>query len=323
MGKRGGQVSGVKEGVKQVHQQVGGHDKEETDEGDGQYDRKVGVDQHLHGQAAKAGQAEHQFDKDRAVADGDHDQPQLGDHRGQHGAQDVAQGDHMFGHTLSAGGADVILGHHLDHRGAGLAQDQGDRLERQDGQRQQDEQVKHPAPTIRHCTLGQDHDQQHHQQRPRDVGGNRPQGDGGAKDDVIEPRVLPHARDHPQGYGDQRRHDHGAQAQPQRNGCCGGNHVPNQAARGQAVAEIAVQKVPDIRAELHQKRAVQPGLFADRLDLGRVIGHIAGGAQENQLDRVARAIKCQRIDRQHHQQNRGHPKGQTVKDMAKHGRHPG
>jgi hypothetical protein len=122
-------------------------------------------------------------------------------------------------------------------------------------------------------------------------------------------RILVQRRDHAERNGNDGRQDDGTERKLEGDGSGGRDHCPDGAARGQRIAELAVQQVPDVKAELLDEGLVEASTFADGLDALRIIGDVAGCAQKDQLDRVAGAIEGQRIDGQHHDQNGRNPDG--------------
>jgi hypothetical protein len=74
---------------------------------------------------------------------------------------------------------------------------------------------------------------------------------------------------------------------------------------------LAVQQVPDVKAELDDEGLVEASTFANGFDALRIIGDVARCAQEDQLDRIAGAIEGQRVNGQHHHQNGRNPDGKS------------
>src|SRR5690606_25040343 len=81
---------------------------------------------------------------------------------------------------------------------------------------------------------------------------------------------------------------------------------------------VSVQQLPQIGEKLLDERAVEAGLLADGFDPRRIVGHVSRSAQEYELDRVAGAVKGQRIYAEQDQEDGRNPDHHAADYIDKH-----
>src|SRR4029077_17855549 len=115
----------VEEAVEHVHEEVREDDHDRDEHHQGLHDRVVPPQDRLHQEAREPGQVEdglghHEAADEERELDADH-----GHHRQDRVLERVAPDDDAAGLALGPRGADVVLAHHLEQRGARDAHDQG------------------------------------------------------------------------------------------------------------------------------------------------------------------------------------------------------
>ena len=187
-------------------------------------------------------------------------------------------------HALGAGGADVVLAHHLEQRGAHHAGgDRGVAIADRGGGPDRHGQVGDRVLPERHVAdLGQPVEQR--QQRQNDQHAQPERRDGKARDrhhphDVIDPGVAVKRRDGAEGDGDEHGDEARHQGDLEGDRHADGDLLGDRLAGPQRLAEVEAGEAGHVVEELRVERLVEPQALA--LGLDRLLGD--GGAVGAQL----------------------------------------
>ena len=227
----------------------------------------------------------------------------------------MAEPDGPLAQPLGPRRADVVLAEHLQRGRAGLALDQGDRLQGEDRDGKDDLRVERPVPAERQRRPGHECQERDHQERREHVGRDRPQKKRGARDRDVDRPALVEGGDEAERDADESRDDDRQEPELQRDRRGLGDDRGDGAPADQRVAEVAGDETADIGEELLEEGPVEAGGGADRLDAIGIVGDVAGRPQEDQLDRVAGPVEGERIDAEEDQQERRDPQEKEASEI--------
>ena len=193
-------------------------------------------------------------------------------------------------HPLQPRGADVLLGHHLGHRGAGHPRDVAHAVDRdgEDGQRE----VVERRPVVRRRgrrarePLQPDHlaGEDHGQHDSRDVFRRRCRADRDGREHPVLGRALAHAGEDPEQQRPRHHHHHHPEHQDRGQPEPRPEHLGDRRVEPGRVPEVAARHVAEPLAVAHQERPVEAVLVEPDLDL--LLGDPAAGLLLGELDEV-------------------------------------
>eukprot|EP01022_Parablepharisma_sp_SALTPOND_P021764 TRINITY_DN435_c0_g2_i1.p1 TRINITY_DN435_c0_g2~~TRINITY_DN435_c0_g2_i1.p1 ORF type:complete len:1135 (-),score=399.44 TRINITY_DN435_c0_g2_i1:1781-5185(-) len=311
--------------IQQVDQEIDGDDQQGRDEHDAQQGVQVALHHRLVGQAAQAGQGKHGFHHHRAAQHGAGLQPDQGEHGQERIAQHVAHHHGGLAHALGARGTHEVLGRDLQHGGAHDAQvyRQEDQRQRHRRQGQVPGDIADPGQAMQRdidgfeTTRGQPvqpdgEDEDAHQPEPERGRGIEHQSQCG--DQRIRPALDPargqHAQRHAEGKGDRQRRTHQQQGGRQ----AFGDHQRHRLAIDCRVAQVQVDQAPQVVAQAHRDRIIEPVILAQAGNHG---GVAAAHLRHQRIDGIARSqLQQQEQARQDDQQGR-HRRQQAARGQGK------
>ena len=169
---------------------------------------------------------------------------------------------------LGAGGADVILAHHRQHRASGVSHHSGGERRTEHDRRHDDRFQACPWILERaDITAGgqpaEVHRKKHDHHDPEPEIRDRDAGQGGDGDEMIPSSAAPDRREDAGRYADDQRDEHGGQCQMQRHRDFRYQHRPDFLTRPVGHAEVAMHDTGNPAPVLNDERIVESVTFAD------------------------------------------------------------
>ena len=138
----------------------------------------------------------------------------------------------------------------------------------------------------------------------------------GEGDDPVEDAAGPEGRERADDDGGGRDQQHGDDREPERPDEGLQHHVDRGARLPQALAEVEVQHVPDVAAELHDQRVVQP------VQLAELVDHLLRRVDRQEQRRRVAGQPRQEEDHDEEEHERDEAR-QNAGGVSGHGRPPG
>src|SRR5215213_3651397 len=284
----------VEECVDDVDHQVHDDDGQRRDQDGALHDRQVALLDRVVGEAPDARDVEDGLREDRAAEQDAQVEAEDGDDRGDRGAQAVLEDDLPLVEALGAGGADVVLAHHVEQVRAEEAR--VDRRERGREDEPREQQRRGPLDGVvgeRRVlaraledrdelaeVVGEEVDRDEADPVDRRGDGQQGEAHGGS----VEDRAPLDGGDDPDRDADQQPHDRAADRERGGGGEPIEQGLPDRDVVLVRVAEVEVEdQVPHVDQVLDVPRLVEPQVLPDRRDQLR--RRLAAGAQDGGIGR--------------------------------------